>query len=79
MGGQNHRFEVVYDQDSTEILDGDTWRFTSPLPSARFGLRAASVANRIYVFGKNTVMINYFQLKIFQVDLTSPRNTWTRS
>ena len=41
--------------DSTEILENlaATWRFTSPLPSARYGLRAASVGNNILVFGEN--------------------------
>ena len=41
--------------DSTEILEDntDTWKMTAPLPSARSRLRAASVDNTIYVFGKN--------------------------
>ena len=42
--------------DSTEVLENmeaGTWRLTSPLPSARAGLRAASVANNIFVFGDN--------------------------
>ena len=42
--------------DSTEILEDDkagTWTLTSPMPSARYGLRAASVANSIFVFGEN--------------------------
>ena len=41
--------------DSTEILEDntDTWKMTAPLPSARYGLRAASVDNTIFVFGKN--------------------------
>ena len=39
--------------DSTEILEDTTWRITSPLPSARYGLRAASIDNKILVFGKN--------------------------
>jgi len=28
-----------------------TWRLTAPLPSGRYGLRAASVENNIFVFG----------------------------
>ena len=41
--------------DSTEVLEaaGLTWRLTAPLPSARYGLRAASVENSIFVFGEN--------------------------
>ena len=41
--------------DSTEVLEdmAGTWRLTAPLPSARTGLRAASVDNNIFVFGQN--------------------------
>ena len=39
--------------DSTEILEDTTWRITAPLPSARWNLRAASIDNKILVFGKN--------------------------
>ena len=39
--------------DSTEILEDKDWRTTAPLPSARSGLRAASINNKILVFGKN--------------------------
>ena len=41
--------------DSTEVLEdmAGTWRLTAPLPSARYGLRAASVENNIFVFGEN--------------------------
>ena len=39
--------------DSTEILDDNNWRITAPLPSARSGLRAASIDNKILVFGRN--------------------------
>ena len=41
--------------DSTEVLEdmAGTWRLTAPLPSARHGLRAASVENNIFVFGEN--------------------------
>jgi len=41
------------DLDSTEVLEdmAGTWRLTAPLPSARWGLRAASVANTIFLFG----------------------------
>ena len=41
--------------DSTEVLEdmAGTWRLTAPLPSARAGLRAASVENNIFVFGED--------------------------
>ena len=39
--------------DSTEILEDKKWRITAPLPSARSFLRAASINNKILVFGKN--------------------------
>ena len=42
--------------DSTELLEdmmAGTWRLTAPLPSARYGLRAVSVANNIFLFGEN--------------------------
>ena len=41
--------------DSTEVLEdmAGTWRLTASLPSARRGLRAASLENNIFVFGEN--------------------------
>ena len=48
--------------DSTEVLEdimAGTWRLTAPLPSARYGLRAASVGKYIFVFGEN---ILYYML-----------------
>ena len=46
--------------DSTELLRGKTsiWTFSASLPSGRFGLRAASVANTVFVFGKNQRQIS---------------------
>ena len=46
--------------DSTEILEDKNWsywRMTAPLPSARDGLRAASIDNKILVFGRNIFII----------------------
>ena len=43
--------------DSTEILEdimAGNWRLTAALPSARCGLKAASVENYIFVFGEKT-------------------------
>ena len=37
--------------DSTEILETNTWRISAPLPSARYGLKAASLGNTIFLFG----------------------------
>ena len=53
-GGEN-----IY-LDSTEVLEdmAGTWRLTAPLPSARWGLRAASVDNNIFVFGQN-IFVRY--------------------
>ena len=39
--------------DSTEILETGGWRASEPLPSGRAGLQAATVADTIYVFGRN--------------------------
>ena len=37
---------------STEVLEaGGSWRQTGSLPSARFGLRAAVLDNKIFVLG----------------------------
>ena len=50
-GGYNGNDEKL---DSTEVMEaGGTWRLTAPLPSARYGLRAAVVNNNIFVFGEN--------------------------
>ena len=54
--------------DSTEILEaGGTWRLTAPLPSARDGLSAAVVDNKILVFGENIlcyINIEYLTVKL---------------
>ena len=47
-GGFN--FEALL--DSTEIMvDFKLWRPTANLPSPRWGLRAASLDNKVYLFG----------------------------
>ena len=53
-GGQQYSGRDI-SLDSTEVLEdmAGTWRLTAPLPSARYGLRAASVENNIFVFGEN--------------------------
>lgn len=41
-----------------------TWRLTAPLPSGRIGLKAASVDNKILVFGENiTILIQIIDTK----------------
>ena len=51
--------------DSTEVLEdmAGTWRLTAPLPSGRYGLRAASVENYIFVFGEN--ILYYIDIEHF--------------
>ena len=49
-GGWQYSGEWIY-LDSTEVLKDIAWRMTAPLPSARRGLRAASVENNIFIFG----------------------------
>ena len=58
-GGFNHNVGRL---DSTEVLEDNTWEMSASLPSARSRLRAASVANTIFVFGRN---ILYYYLNIY--------------
>ena len=55
--------------DSTEILETNTWRISAPLPYARYGLRAASLGNTIFLFGKKISVISIYIIKsnIFKV------------
>ena len=58
-GGEQFSGEDWIAQDSTEVLEdmAGTWRlFTASLPSGRFGLRAASLDNNIFVFGDNILI-----------------------
>ena len=50
-GGQQWSGNYTIPLDSTEILETNTWRISAPLPSARYGLRAASLGNTIFLFG----------------------------
>ena len=50
-GGQQWSGNSSIPLDSTEILETNTWRISAPLPSARYGLRAASLGNAIFLFG----------------------------
>ena len=63
-GGQKQRdgslnFDLAL--KSTEVLEaGGAWRQTDPLPSARYGLKAAVLDNNIFVFGDNIPMLYQF-------------------
>ena len=46
--------------DSTEILETNTWRISAPLPSARYGLKAASLGNTIFLFGEKIFHLNFY-------------------
>ena len=55
--------------DSTEILEDNNWRITAPLPSARSSLRAASIDNKILVFGRNIFFIKSLNVKCLVIIL----------
>ena len=58
-GGQQWSGDSSIPLDSTEILETNTWRISAPLPSARYGLRAASLGNTIFLFGEKIFHINF--------------------
>ena len=69
-GGQQWSGNSSIPLDSTEILETNTWRISAPLPSARYGLRAASLGNTIFLFGEKMFRMNlYFNSNLF-------RRTW---
>ena len=53
--------------DSTEILEDTTWRITAPMPSARFSLTAASIDNKIFVFGR--IIIIFYDINIIILNI----------
>ena len=57
-GGRQGTRDSSIPLDSTEILETNTWRISAPLPSARYGLKAASLGNTIFLFGEKTFHIN---------------------
>ena len=59
--GGNHYSGKYTPYDSTEVLENmvGTWRLTAPLPSARYGLSAASVENRILLFGESILFLQF--------------------
>ena len=69
-GGEQYSGGRIY-LDSTEVLSdlAGTWRLTGSLPSARVGLRAASVQNNIFVFGEIILYYNYIEHLIISDNL----------
>ena len=65
-GGKDGSYSYL---DSTEILEDTTWTITAPLPSGRFGLRAASINNKILVFGKNIFIFMILTLFIIILNI----------
>ena len=62
-GGQQWSGNSSIPLDSTEILETNTWRISAPLPSARYGLKAASLGNTIFLYGEEIISHRF----IFQV------------
>ena len=61
--------------DSTEILETNTWRISAPLPSARYGLKAASLGNTIFLFGEKIFHFNlYFNSLVVQEEMMDHPN-----
>ena len=66
-GGQQWSGNSSIPLDSTEILETNTWRISAPLPSARYGLKAASLENTIFLFGEKMFRMNlYFNSNLFR-------------
>ena len=66
-GGQQVSGNSSIPLDSTEILETNTWRISAPLPSARYGLKAASLENTIFLFGEKMFRMNlYFNSNFFR-------------
>ena len=73
-GGLQVRSKVRF-LDSTEILETNTWRISAPLPSARIGLKAASLGNTIFLFGEKIFHFNlYFNSLVVQEDMMDHLN-----
>ena len=50
--GSHHTELIQYDSTELLHLQGDSsWQYAASLPSPRYGLRAATVLNRVYIFG----------------------------
>ena len=74
-GGQQWSGNSSIPLDSTEILETNTWRISSHLPSARHGLKAASLGNTIFLFGRKIFHNNlYYKKNFVQVDMMDHLN-----
>ena len=52
--GSHHTEMIQY--DSTELLHlqrGSVWQYAASLPTPRYGLRAGTLLNKVYIFGGN--------------------------
>ena len=74
-------FTSVENTETTEILESPTssWTYAKPLPYARNGLRAATVANTIYLFvGVETEILKYeacSQSWVHHADMTAKQGS----
>ena len=73
-GGQQWSGNSSIPLDSTEILETNTWRISAPLPSARYGLKAASLGNTIFLFGELFHINLCFNSIIVQEDMMDHLN-----
>ena len=73
-GGQQWSGNSSIPLDSTEILETNTWRISAPLPSARYGLKAASLGNTIFLFGELFHINLYFNSIVVQEDMMDHLN-----
>ena len=73
-GGQQWSGNSSIPLDSTEILETNTWRISAPLPSARYGLKAASLGNTIFLIGKLFHINLCFNSIIVQEDMMDHLN-----
>ena len=73
-GGQQWSGNSSIPLDSTEILETNTWRISAPLPSARYGLKAASLGNTIFLFGEMIFQIYFFKVLFVQEDMMEHLN-----
>ena len=74
-GGHQGSGESSIPLDSTEILETNTWRISAPLPSARYGLKAASLGNTLFLFGEKIFQFNlYFNSLVVQEDMMDHPN-----
>ena len=75
-GGRQGSRDSSIPLDSTEVLEINTWRKSAPLPSSRYGLKAASLGNTIFLFGEKIFHIYfYFNSIVVQEDIMELLNS----